>query len=257
MQLIQHPPSEELRPYIKSYKIVESPRRITNRVLPQTSFSMVIRYRGEISCLNGANGRPLEPAIFSGLQRSARIIHYSPGTSAIIIVFTETGLPAFFRRPLHELFGRSVPLEEVFTTPEVAALQDQFTASRSHARRIESLERFLMQKLTGVRNDKLISIAIDRIYATGGNIRIKALIKELYVSQDTFEKRFRKTTGATPKQFSHIVKMNSAISRYKSVPRFADLAFENGYYDQSHFNKDFKLFTGQTPTDFFQSPRFW
>jgi AraC-like DNA-binding protein len=148
-------------------------------------------------------------------------------------------------------------LEEFFTASEISTLQDQLTRSQSNARRIEHLEQFLMQKLTGIPTDKLISAAIDRIYTTRGNIRIKSLIKELYVSQDAFEKRFRKTTGATPKQFSHIIKMNSVIAQFKSSPGLADLAFENGYYDQSHFTKDFKLFTGQTPTDFFQSPRLW
>jgi len=36
-----------------------------------------------------------------------------------------------------------------------------------------------------------------------------------------------------------------------------ETAFDAGYFDQPHFNKDFKLFTGQTPTDFLKSPIFW
>ena len=103
----------------------------------------------------------------------------------------------------------------------------------------------------------LISAAISKINAVNGNVRIKELIKEFHISQDAFEKRFRKITGATPKQFSHIVKMNSAIRQYQTVPSFLDMAFENGYYDQPHFNKDFKSFTGQTPTDFFRSASYW
>jgi AraC-like DNA-binding protein len=63
--------------------------------------------------------------------------------------------------------------------------------------------------------------------------------------------------GASPKQFSHIVRMNAAISKRKSSPFLFDLAFENGYYDQPHFNNDFRKFTGQTPTDFFRSASFW
>ncbi|NBP68757.1 MAG: AraC family transcriptional regulator, partial [Cytophagia bacterium] len=38
---------------------------------------------------------------------------------------------------------------------------------------------------------------------------------------------------------------------------FIDMALANNYYDQSHFNKDFKRFTGQMPTDFFKSASYW
>lgn len=113
------------------------------------------------------------------------------------------------------------------------------------------MKQFLLSKLIHFNTDKLISATINKINAENGNVRIKELAKEFFISLDAFEKRFRKTTGAQPKQFSHIVKMNT-IDQHKLVPSFLDMTFENGYYDQPHFNKDFKIFTGQTPTDFFR-----
>jgi transcriptional regulator GlxA family with amidase domain len=76
------------------------------------------------------------------------------------------------------------------------------------------------------------------------------------MSQDAFEKRFRKSVGVSPKQFSYIVRMKAVVngSRLKSL---SAIALEAGYFDQPHFNKDFKLFTGQAPGDFFLKPREW
>ncbi len=59
--------------------------------------------------------------------------------------------------------------------------------------------------------------------------------------------------GASPKQFCYIVRMNAIIGSMgdKSL---VQTAYEAGYYDQSHFTKDFKLFTGQTPLEFLKNP---
>ena len=257
MQIAEYIPTEQLRPYIKAYKIIESRYGTTNRVLPNTSFAMSFCFKGQISYLNDTNKTTLHFATFSGLQKTTRLINYDINTSAIIVIFKETSLSAFFKQPLYQLFGQSVSLDNFFSTSEISTLQEHLSESKSNSERIVVLEEFLLSKLNPHNTDKVISAAISRINAVNGNIRIKELTKELYISQDAFEKRFRKITGATPKQFSNIVKMNSAISQYKNIPHFLDLAFESGYYDQAHFNKDFKIFTGQTPTDFFRSASYW
>lgn len=257
MQITDYIPTEQLRPYIKTYKIIESRFGTTNRVLPNTSFAMAFCFKGQISYLNDNNKIPLDFGTLSGLQQSARLINYDVDTSAIIIIFKEAGLSAFFRLPLHELFGKSISLNNIFSASEILIAQEQLINCKNDLERIATLEGFLLSKLTHFRTDKLISTAICKINEKNGDVRIKELAKDLFISQDAFEKRFRKMIGATPKQFSRIVKMNSTISKNKSVPFFLDLAFENGYYDQPHFNNDFKKFTGQTPIDFFRSESFW
>ena len=102
----------------------------------------------------------------------------------------------------------------------------------------------------------MVANAVDYIYSMKGLVKIKDLANMLYISNDSFEKRFRKITGASPKQFSSIVRMKSAISQKQNNQNLTDVALNSGYFDQPHFNKDFKLFTGLTPTDFFKSPSF-
>ena len=118
---------------------------------------------------------------------------------------------AFFRQPLYELFGQSVPLDNSFSIADIRTIQEQLTERESNSERIVVLEKFLLSKLTHFKTDILISAAISKISAVEENLRIKKLAKEFYIRQDTFEKRLRKVTGATPKQFSHIIKMHSTI----------------------------------------------
>src|SRR5690606_10854251 len=111
MNMEEYFPADRLKPYIKSYRIIESSGEIVNRVVPDTSFAIAFRFKGQISFLNASGKTALPVATFSGLRKSVRLINYAPQTSALIVLFKETGIPAFFRQPLHELFEKTVPLE--------------------------------------------------------------------------------------------------------------------------------------------------
>jgi AraC-like DNA-binding protein len=255
--MVTYMPTDLLRPFIKAYRIIESQEEIVNRVLPDTSFAIAFRFRGQISYVNDTRKTTLPIATFSGLRKSVRLINYAPKTAALIVLFKETGVSAFFKQPLHTLFEGSVSLDNFFPQSEISIIEERLAEAENNQTKIAVMEQFLYSKLFYNKSDSLVSEAIAKIYYKNGMIRISELANGLYISQDAFEKRFRKVTGTTPKQFSSIVKMK-AIIRQNPVPSsFLDIALENGYYDQPHFNKDFKLFTGQTPTDFFKSASYW
>ena len=257
MRFATHIPTELLKPFVKAYTIIESEHGITNRVVPNTSFALAFRFQGQISYLNDNNKAVLPTIAFSGLKKSVRLINYAPHSAALIVLFKETGVSAFVKQPLHDLFEQSVSLDNFFPLSEISPVAERLAESGSDASKIAIIEQFLLSKIIDHNPDKLVLAAIAKIYSVKGNIRMKELANGLYISQDAFEKRFRKITGATPKQFSHIVKMNAVIRQANLAPSFRDIVFENGYYDQPHFNKDFKIFTGQTPTDFLKSASYW
>lgn len=257
MQITEYIPTDQLKPYVKAFKIIESRNGITNTVLPNTSFALSFNFKGQISYLNNKEKTVLQFATFSGLQKSVRQINYDTDTSAIIILFNEIGVSAFFKNSLHELFGQSISLDNILPTNEISILQEQILGKQSNYEKIAVVEQFLLSKLNPYDTDIIVSKAISKIKITNGNVRVKELSKELFISQDAFEKRFKKVIGTTPKQFSHIVKMTSVITQCQSAPSFLDIALENGFYDQPHFNNNFKTFTGQSPTDFFHSASYW
>lgn len=250
-------PSELLRPFIKAYRIIESKNEITNRVLPNTSLAIAFRYKGQNSYLID-NKRDILPAFtFSGLRKSVRLINYSPNTSTFIVLFKENGASSFFKEPLYELFEESVSLDNFITSSKISILEERLSEAVANSHRIAIVDQFLLSILRYPKSDVLIAAALAKIHSTKGNARIKELANTFFLSQDAFEKRFRKTVGTTPKAFSSIVRMNSIIRNIRNHQPMLNIAFDGGYYDQPHFNNEFKLFTGQTPTDFFKSASFW
>jgi AraC-like DNA-binding protein len=247
-------PSKLLRPFILTYLIIDSPEEGIYKVLPATSLVMAFQYKGEIACVADNADINLSPSSISGLSKCLRSFHYSKGTGNILVVFKEAGAAAFLKNPLHQLFNEIVSLDQFMSRPDIAIIEEQIAEAKTEAQKIDRIEKFLLAALNDHTPDKLISAALQKIHLAKGVIKIKDLADALYISQDAFEKRFRRTVGTSPKQFSSIVLMKSITSRGLLKRRLIDIAFDAGYCDQPHFNKDFRLFTGQTPSDFYKSP---
>lgn len=249
-----HFPSQILSPFISRYLVMESHGEMVNRTLPDTSLVMSFRYKGQVRFLNQGTAHELSSFTLSGLRKTDRLINYSSHTANILVIFREAAAHAFIKEPLHELFEHSVPLDNFTGYRHLDQIGEQLSAARSNTERITLVEQFLLSKICNGRPDPLITAALQKIHTTKGAIKIKELAGALYISQDAFEKRFRSRVGVSPKQFAYIVKMRSVISGAMEGRSLAAIAFDAGYYDQPHFNKDFKLFTGQTPTEFLKSP---
>ena len=100
-------------------------------------------------------------------------------------------------------------------------------------------------------NLKRISAVLHQI-----NEQAKTNISELSetacLSSKQFNRIFLDYVGATPKEFLRIVRMQRALFKVQRNPSisFAQLAYECGFSDQSHMIKEFKLFSGYTPTEY-------
>jgi AraC-like DNA-binding protein len=257
MKFEAHLPAVPLTPFIKGYLIIESQEEVVNKVLPGTSLAIAFRFRGQTNYINDQLKDALPVSTISGLRRSVRLINYLKDSSTIVILFKEGGATAFFKEPLHELFEESVSLDNLITASQTVEIEERLAQAKTNGQRVAIIDTFLMSKLSYPKSDNLILNAINQIQAANGIIKIKSLAENFFISHDAFEKRFRKIVGTSPKQFSNIVRMKSIITQKQLSQNFTDMAFGGGYFDQPHFNKDFKLFTGQTPTDFFKSPTFW
>ncbi len=60
--------------------------------------------------------------------------------------------------------------------------------------------------------------------------------------------RFREELGVPPKALARILRFERAVGRLRAGDDLAALALDAGYYDQAHFNRDFRAFAGATPT---------
>jgi len=257
MQLESYIPSARLKPYIQEYKVVTSHEGTVNRVLPGIAPVLAVRIQGQVNYLLPHAEEKLPGLALTGFKNSVRLIHYTARSTNILVIFKIGGAAAFFREPMHHLFEESIPLDDLISQSEVSPIEEQLGLIQNNPGRIALLEKWLLSKLLPHSADPLIQAATKKIQETRGQYPIKTLAESFYISQDAFEKRFRKLVGASPKQFSSVIRMKSMLTERPRHASLTEIALTAGFFDQSHFNKDFKRFTGLTPSDFLQSPPLW
>lgn len=189
----------------------------------------------------------------SGIADGVRYFKNSSNTGTVLVYFTETGFSAFSKQPVHELFNQSVVLTELFDPAIIAETEEKLANVTADSKRIAIVERFLLAQLKIREADGLVAAAVKLIYETGGNLRIKELNEKLNISASPFEKRFRQVVGVSPKKFSSIVKLNALITGFPETKSLTEICYENNFFDQAHFSKAFKRFTGVPPEQFKRS----
>ena len=139
----------------------------------------------------------------------------------------------------------------------ISEVEEKLVRAADNPQRIAIIEAFLCSRMREHTIDRLVIRAIRNIRDSGGTVRIKTLAEDLNISLDPFEKRFRRIVGATPKQFSAIVRFRSLLDSYDDTESLTEAAYRIGYFDQAHFIKDFRSFTGHSPTTFFETITRW
>ena len=236
---------------------MESEQGMVNRLLPDTSIVIAFRLRGKVAFSDNGVVQPIPQSVISGIRESSRTVDYAKDTANLLVIFKEGGAAAFFKEPLHELGSISVSLDCLIQQSKVRALEEELAAAENTHQRIGIIERFLLSELKNTQPDLLIGEAIQQIRLSKGDIKIKELLSGMPISRDPFEKRFRKITGTSPKHFAAIIRLQNLIENYSDAVSLTETAYSAGYYDQAHFIKDFRSFTGQAPLDFFKTPPLW
>lgn len=243
-------PSVKLRPYVRQIAISENENEQTYKIFPSAGLVVGFQYRGRLSLVNGSVENRLSPSGITGISDSFKIFKNAAGTGTILVYFTETGFAQFSSRPVQELFNQSVSLDNLFDKHKVAAVEETLALALTDSERVKAVETFLEEQLKEKSEDQLIVRAVALIYGSRGGMRIKELLQQLHISQGAFEKRFRKLVGTTPKKFASIVRFNTVLKDLGQEKSLTEICYDNNFFDQAHFIKDFKQYTGDSPENF-------
>ena len=120
--------------------------------------------------------------------------------------------------------------------------------------RIKAFTGFIHDIYPGKYIPDETDIMFEMICNSSFNTQLRDIISDFQVCERTVQRRFRERLGITPKMLSRIVKINylwNTINSKRPID-YQDLVFLGNYFDQTHFIKDFKAMTGETPDYFFK-----
>ena len=250
MKFQKHIPTQPLQPYIKYFVVTENEVEYSHKVFPSSGLVIGFQYKGKLSNVKDNAETELSSSGITGITDGYKIFKNSADMGTILVYFTEIGFTHFASHPANELFNLSLSLDAIFDANSIHEVEEKLVLAKTDKGRIQIVEQFLVSQLKDIQTDKLIVEAVKLIYQTNGTIRIKELNEKLFISQSPFEKRFRKVVGTTAKKFASIVRFNSVLNQLSESKTLTEICYENNFFDQAHFIKDFKQFTGDTPENF-------
>ena len=111
---------------------------------------------------------------------------------------------------------------------------------------------FELANKNNIMMDATLHVAVQQLIRSKGTVPLKELHTQLNVSERSFERKFEQYVGVSPRMFSRICRFQASLHQIQNrgYRKLSDIAFDNGYTDQSHFIRSFKEFTGFSPLRF-------
>lgn len=225
------------------------------RVLPDGCMELVINLRED--CLRvydrDACGsfQTFSGALICGAHSEFFVIDTACQANVLGVHFKPGGGQPLIGMPADELHGRHVALEDLWGSA-ARAMRDRLLDTPSAADKFRILESTLLALAgTDWSRHPSIDFGLQALRAAEG-ASVSAVSERVGLSRRRFAQIFREHVGLTPKRYFRIRRFNEVLSamRDRNGVDLAELALTCGYYDQSHFNHDFKLFSGVTPCDY-------
>lgn len=170
--------------------------------------------------------------------------------SAIGIHFKPGGASPFFDPPSSELRDRHVTLDLLWGT-FAATVSDRLWSASAPDDQFDILEDALRQKMRQplVRHPA-VQYALDALERSSGARSVDAMARELGMSSRRLLDVFQLEVGLSPTAFRRIRRFAAVLPRLEgaAVVDWSDLALSCGYFDQAHFNHDFRAFAGVNPS---------
>jgi AraC-like DNA-binding protein len=213
------------------------------RVMPSVSAELII---------NLGSGRTNSAGI-TGSRSEATIIQRTSFEELIGIHFNPGGAFPFISCPLVELHGRSVALSDLWGEHAAAELIDRLLAAPTAERKFRILEQFLLRvKKQPLQHHPAIVFSMSEFQKDSRLLSTAAMADRVGFSQRHFIDLFKKEVGLNPKLFCRVQRFRNVIEGIHGCRDvdWVDVALSCGYFDQSHFNHDFREFSGLRPGEY-------
>lgn len=164
------------------------------------------------------------------------------------IHFMPSGLHRLFGLELSGLADQAVHAADLLKAA-ITDLRDRLERTPRFEDRVAAAEAFLGAMLSEARPEDGVDAAMRDLLRAGGNVSVSAMARKADLSERQFNRLFIRRSSLTPRLYGRLVRFHSLLSAqtHGAHARLTDLAHEAGYYDQAHFIRDCRAFTGKAP----------
>lgn len=224
---------------------------LEGKFIPRPFISIVFHFKNSPTIIEKSSIK-LEPFFVGPVISKAIVLKYEKTMDTFIVICKPTVFSKIFNINLSPTLKRSVNLPYT----QFFSLWKDLSIMNTTEERIDCFSNFINSQ----HKEAYIPDDIDFLYDEIIDIKkcitipLNEMINNYNSCQRTLQRNFIKRTGVSPKVLSRIVRLNYLWDKIKNedIVDYQDLVFDGNFYDQSHFIKDFKAITGESPTCFFK-----
>ncbi len=250
-------PPVELSSYVRFFWVLEgeniSGEPYVYRSMADGCVEMLFHYRGIWDQLHGQKKTKSFAAGIQGPVQHHRRFVIQRDFGLFGVYLYPYALPCLFSIPA-EALSNQMPEFREFLPDKGRQLEERIMLATSNEERVALLVQFLMGQLRQQKNkEPAICSAIRHMIQKEGRVNVLQLAAGHFLSVRQFQRKFKLYAGFPPKFYARIVRFDFAMQHYgRSGKSLTQIAYDCGYYDQSHFIRDFKMFSGYSPKDYFR-----
>jgi AraC-like DNA-binding protein len=213
--------------------IPEEPKRI----IPDGCVDLRLDWRNPDRC------------VLVGPQTTASVLKLDSPYEFVGVRLLPAAAYSLIKIPVDEFKDSRIPLQDVL--PGGRELIEQIQASGSISAAMSVLASSLAERMQRLESPNRRAVAAVRsILSTGGKVPIRELSDDMGLSRGHLHQIFAQHIGVSPKHFSRMVRVRAALGMISPEAKWASIAADAGYSDQSHFIRDFLEFVGMTPEQY-------
>jgi AraC-like DNA-binding protein len=232
-----------------------TPEPLRRREVPSGDVTLIISLGPAIEVFDAARRGGRYTSFVTGIWDGPAVTEHAGFQHGIEVNLTPLGTHRLLGLPMHHLANAVIELDDLLGA-EVARLAERLHDAPDWGARFDLLDAALAARLARARpSSPGVAWAWGRLRATHGAVTVGALTEELGWSRRHLAAQFREQIGLPPKLLGRILRFDRVVTllRSREPERWAEVAHGCGYYDQAHFNRDFRQFAGATPTEFLAS----
>lgn len=250
-------PHPDLAALVKCYWTLNVPAQEhaeRQLIVPDGCIEMAFILGDDIMRYTSGNDYILQPReMILGQVTRQFYIEPTGAVDSFAVRFYPYGFASFARVGIDTLSDTETPLAVLFGEEATRLLAHRIIQAENTIARIKIVERFLLDRLCAKETvDAIVHGTIHAILETKGSGAIKDIVKDDVSKRRQLERLFKRKVGLSPKQLCKVIRLQAALKMILNLQSksITEVAYESEYYDQAHFIRDFKEFTGTTPRAF-------
>jgi AraC-like DNA-binding protein len=231
-----------------------SNEKITHTAIAQSKADILFHYEGEFNAVTSVNEE--EKQMTAGFYGPS-LVHQQYASSSrkagiFGIQLSPIAIPALFSFPASEVINQSFTLSDILGS-QSRELEEKIFSAKTGEERAQIISAFFENRLIRHNNKYLgVQHAVAYMHRMKGLVDMETLISLSCLSSRQFERNFKELVGFPAQTYLRIIRFESALHQFNTSRKsLTELSLACGYYDQAHFNRDFRLFTGMTPNQYF------